>query len=801
MMSSKPTPPEETNYNLEAEIAERKRSEAALRESEEKFRQLASIIQGAFWMTNATGTEVLYISPVYEQIWGDPPSYLYENPLSWQDAIAPEDRERILSFWSTLPSKAFQLEYQIIRPDGKRRWISDSGFPIYNERGEIYRFGGLLDDITERKQMEETLRQREQEFRALVENSPDIIARVNRDLHYIYVNPAIEQLLGLPPQDFIGKTHRDLELDDTLSEAWETKLHTVFATGREEVGEFGHLSPTGYRYYQSRYVPEFDAQGIVISVLSITRDITRLKQAETVLQKTNDELEARIEERTAALKQTVAQLRQEISERAQAEKALRLRTQRERLFGVVTQRIRQSLEVEAILTTTVGEVRRMLNTDRVVVYRFSNENWLGTVIVEDVVSPWRSVLGDISQDNCFSQSLISRYEAGYIRAINDITHANLDACHIAFLQTLQVKANLIVPIVIGQQLWGLLIAHECRDVRVWQPWEMVFLQQLADQVAIAIQQADLLTQTRQQAEQLQQTLRELQKTQTQLIQSEKMSSLGQLVAGIAHEINNPVNFVYGNLRYMQQYAQDLLYLLQLYQSEYPDPPAHLREAITEKDLGFLMIDFPKMISSMEIGSDRIREIIKALRNFSRLDEAEVKTVDIHQGIDSTLLILQHRLKANPEQTEVRVVKEYGNLPLVKCYPGQINQVFMNILSNAIDALDDQRRYPAAATQTKACEVHIQTEHISLDQIAIRITDTGPGIPPDVQARIFDPFFTTKPVGKGTGMGLAISYRIVVEKHCGQLTCKTIPGVKTEFTIAIPIDQAPASTNTASVEHQ
>jgi signal transduction histidine kinase len=320
-------------------------------------------------------------------------------------------------------------------------------------------------------------------------------------------------------------------------------------------------------------------------------------------------------------------------------------------------------------------------------------------------------------------------------------------------------------------------------------------------MAIAIQQADLLTQTRQQADQLQQAFLELQRTQLQLIQSEKMSSLGQLVAGVAHEINNPVNFVYGNLRYIQQYAQDLTELLQLYQAEYPNPTAQLKQALAEKDLSFVITDFPKILTSMQVGSDRIREIIKALRNFSRLDESDVKTVDIHQGIDSTLMILQHRLKAGPNHTPIEVVKAYGDLPPVQCYPGQINQVFMNVLSNAIDALEEQRQEWSdldfdleiadvidLEPSLPGGKIEIQTEYIKPSTIRIRIADNGPGIPSDVQQRIFDPFFTTKPVGKGTGMGLAISYRIVVEKHQGQLTCNTAAGQGTEFVIEIPAEQ-------------
>jgi PAS domain S-box-containing protein len=797
---------QDANRQLEAEIAERKRSEAALKESEEKFRQLTGTIREVFWMTNRDGSAVLYISPAYEQIFGRSPEYLYENPLSWVDPVIPEDKERVIAFWSTLPRDSFELEYQIETPDGTRRWIWDRGSAIYDENGTLYRLGGIIEDITEQKTLEASLRQREQEFRTLAENSPDIIARLDQKLCHTYVNPAIEQATGLPSESFIGKKLLELGISEELSADWEAKLRNVLATGHEECIAFGYATPSDYRYYRSRLVPEFESNGSVNSVLCITSDITQLKQAEAVLQDAKEKLTTKVEERTAELQQIVALLRQEIKERQQAEAVLQQQTERERLLGLMSQRIRQSLEIDAILNTTVAEVRQLLKTDRVVIYKFLEDDWQGEVIVEDVAAPWNSVLGDISRDNCFPNRVADYYEAGYIRAISDITRANLDSCHVEFLQRLQVKAHLIVPVVIGSQLWGLLIAHECHHVRIWQPWEMEFLQQLANQVAIAIQQADLLIQTRQQAEQLQQTLQELQRTQFQLIQSEKMSSLGQLVAGVAHEINNPVNFVYGNLAYIRQYAHDLTELLQLYQTEYPQPTPQLKQALAEKDLSFLLTDFPKILASMQVGSDRIREIIKALRNFSRLDESDVKTVDIHQGIDSTLMILQHRLKAGPNHSEIEVNKDYGELPTVQCYPGQLNQVFMNILSNAIDALEEPRHTWSALEKSNELEhepldvskcptctgrskIQIQTKYKKKPgTIIIRITDNGPGIPHEIQKRIFDPFFTTKPVGKGTGMGLAISYRIIAEKHQGQLRCNTTPGQGTEFIIEIPVQQ-------------
>ena len=289
--------------------------------------------------------------------------------------------------------------------------------------------------------------------------------------------------------------------------------------------------------------------------------------------------------------------------------------------------------------------------------------------------------------------------------------------------------------------------------------------------------------------QLQQLLEELQHTQVQMVQSEKMSALGQMVAGVAHEINNPVNFIHGNLTHVQEYAHNLLGLVQLYQNHYPDPAPEIQAEAEEIDMEFIQADLPKVIDSMKLGTDRIRQIVLSLRNFSRMDEADFKAVDIHEGIDSTLLILQHRLKDKAERPAIQVIRDYGNLPLIECYPGQINQVFMNILANAIDALEEanvKRTYQELKENPNL--ITIRTAMIDSKWVKIAISDNGMGMPESVQKRLFDPFFTTKSVGKGTGLGLAISYQIVTEKHGGKLDCCSIPGEGTEFVIQIPVQQ-------------
>lgn len=497
------------------------------------------------------------------------------------------------------------------------------------------------------------------------------------------------------------------------------------------------------------------------------------------VQTLNVSLEQQVEERTEELKHRSKQL-----EQANAE--LERSVERQTTLSHIVAKIRDSLDIETIFQTTTEELSKVLPAEHVAVYQF-NEDWSGKFVAhyETIQSQYQDVnplgVNVVWTDTHLQETQGGRYRKGEASVINDIYQAGYTPCHIDVLEQFQIKAFLLVPIFVKTELWGLLGIYQHSAPRQWRSSEIEFVGQIATQLGAALQHGNLLAHTRQQAEQLATALDDLQQIQIQLIHSEKMSSLGQLVAGVAHEVNNPINFIYGNLSPLEEYAQTLLELLQAYQRHYPDPPLELQQQLERNDFSYIEEDIPKLCASMRIGADRIRGIVQSLRNFSRLDEADIKSVNLHEGLESTLLILHHRLRSGAAGTVIHIEKQYGNLPDVECYAGQLNQVFMNLISNAIDEL------LAAAIAKEMTPTITLTTHLDSEWVVISIKDNGRGIPAEVQMRLFDPFFTTKPVGQGTGLGLSISYQIV-EKHGGQLLCMSEPGEGTEFVVKLPITQ-------------
>ncbi|WP_219729840.1 GAF domain-containing protein [Sodalinema gerasimenkoae] len=488
-------------------------------------------------------------------------------------------------------------------------------------------------------------------------------------------------------------------------------------------------------------------------------------------------------------------------DRAWAREAL-VNRRKSLLFRLAGQ-IRNSLDLDTILDTAVHEIRALLQIDRCYYLWCSGqgESPLTLAVTHEACGKdIPSFLGESFMSQ--ADRLVPKIWQLETVQLNDLTQADEETRD--FLEPLDVKAQLILPLGTRSGQFG-AIACSHGNRRTWNDTEVELLQAVVDQLAIAIDQAELYAKTcaaalaaQTQARQLQEAMEHLKQTEAQLIQHEKMSSLGQMVAGIAHEINNPVNFITGNISHASTYVEDLLGLIDLYQRHIPNPPEEIEDEIEDIDLEFVEEDLPKLIDSMKMGAERIRQIVVSLRNFSRLDEADVKAVDIHEGIESTLLILHNRLKGKGELAPIRLIKYYGDLPKVNCFPGLLNQVFMNIIANAIDAVEDAGLRASQSPETptiticteKTCSGSTPEDPTCTepDSVTIRIRDNGPGIKSQMLEKLFDPFFTTKSVGKGTGLGLSIGYQIIVEKHRGRIWCESEPGKGTEFLMQIPLHQ-------------
>jgi signal transduction histidine kinase len=493
------------------------------------------------------------------------------------------------------------------------------------------------------------------------------------------------------------------------------------------------------------------------------------------------------DQKTATIAALVSYLAQQQYEKKAVTKELLDKYEEIDLFQDLSTQVTASLDVKEIARLVIEEAKTLIkSTSGAILLLDDNTSWLKILWEYGQIDSWAEPLK-------LGQGIIGKIlQSGEGEIVNNVS-TDPRFIHLPA----RVSSLICVPLTSKKQMIGAIVmCSETPTTYSTKDWKLLSI--LALQAAGAIEKALLYEQScaaaqvaQEQAQQLQRTLFELQQTQTKLIQSEKMSSLGNLVAEVAHDINNPINYVSGNLSHIQQYTQDILYLLQLYQRHYFQPVAEIQAMLDNLDLEFLIEDLNKILSSMNLGVGRMRQLALSLRNFSRLDQVEMKPVDIHEGIDSTLLILQSRFRPKQKNLGIHLIKEYGNIPLIEGYANQLNQVFMNLIANAIDALEESMiscQWPIIADKTtNNFQLRISTELVSANLLKIQINDNGPGIPENLKERLFEPFFTTKPTGKGTGLGLSISHQII-QKHGGLLRCFSELGAGTTFCIEIPVMQ-------------
>ncbi|HLO50756.1 MAG TPA: PAS domain S-box protein [Kamptonema sp.] len=739
-----------------------------------------------------------------------------KHPNEWQ-FIHPEDAEAVSTVMQKLLYSTEPRNVNLNRnctKDNSIIYCQWYNSVFMDESGSLVSILSLALDITDRMRAEEELVKQERTLRTIIDHAPIWIWMTDTKGQMQFINKTFCENIGVPESRFLEVPHyweimgkeesANCLASDRLCWSKDVPHHS------EEILPFVDGQLHNLEIIKAKIKAD---SGQVIGLIGLAVDVSDRKQAQLALQ--------------------------------QSEIKFRKLAQQEELLNRLATQIRNSLDLDTILQTTVNEIRNLLQIDRCYFLWYRPE---ATALTNNLLSQnmnLKAISSDLEDESLSINNLIratdnillkpyeSTIKASYWEVVNEAKEEILesylgcytdrqigdwtdsllqlkiirinDASKLSdpemqnFLMSFGIISYLSLPIKTQSGEIGVLVCTHHNCVRMWPDSEVEILQAVTNQLAIALDQAELYNQTRQvafqaqaQAEQLEEALQQLQKTQTHLIQTEKMSSLGQMVAGVAHEINNPINFIHGNISYASEYALQLLHLVELYQQYYPKPVPEIQERMDNLDLEFISEDLRKLLSSMKVGTERIRSIVLSLRNFSRLDESEVKEVDIHEGLDSTLLILQNNLKEKSEELGIQVIKDYGRVPLIECHPGQLNQVFMNLIGNAIDALHNlrvnknQEKTQSSTLNTELPTIWIRTEVINNHRIAIRIIDNGPGMTEEVRGKLFDPFFTTKEVGKGTGLGLSISYQIVVEKHGGQLYCISAPGEGAEFAIEIPV---------------
>jgi len=858
--------------------AEKERSQliASLKKSEASLAEAQRVAHVGSWEFDVLTGEITYSQEKF-RIFGLDQSQGEPTFAELIELIHPDDRALFQQNIgrALTDGTPYEFDFRIMRPDGQLRHLDCRGEPVFNEQGQVIQLFGTVLDITDRKLAEEALRTSETRYRELVESQDRVlVCRWYPDTTLTFVNQSYSRFFGKSSQELLGKQYLELLPDHKSQELIRSATQSLLNNLRPETTEHSMVSSTGEeRWYRWTDQPILDQEGRLIELQSFGIDITESKRAEAALKESEQFLRSIYDGVEAAI--FIVDVLEDGGFRY-----VGINPAHERMSGLLSSELsgktpEQVLSPEgarAILERYCAciEAGERITYEEYLLIK-GRETWW----ITNLTPVWDSSdsLRDSSPSRIYrligtsfnisdrkqAEKQLQQQAAAMAAATDGIAILNangeyvyLNEAHVKIFgydspsqllgkswqvlyddAELQRLANEAVPELLHKGHCRTEARGLRRDETTFSHEVSVTLLEGGERICIVRdisdrKQAEEALRTseareREKAQELERTLDKLKRTQAQLIQTEKMSSLGQMIAGVAHEINNPVSFIYGNLNHAREYFQDLLRLIEIYQQTYPNPTPEIQEISEEIGLNFLVKDWQQMMDSMQVGAERIKEIVRSLLLFSRQNQSDLKPVDIHEGIDNTLLILQHRLRAEGNWHEIQVIKEYGQLPLVTCYASQLNQVLMNLLSNAIDALANQPS-PRVITISTSVKTEESSEFLvlsselksstqnpnggasllgsefrvpapsklktqNLKSVVIRIADNGCGISEEVRQKIFDPFFSTKPIGSGTGLGLSISYQIVVEKHKGKISCISASGQGTEFIVEIPVNLA------------
>jgi PAS domain S-box len=761
-----------SRFDSSDDSIEPEKIEAVLEEKEEFLRNIYNGVEQVIFIIavfNENNFQCLGWNPKTEQITGQKSTEVYGRTFT--EIFGLVEGEKMLQHYRDCVQAKTLIQYEEeIWFEDKQTFSLTTLNPISDSSGKIYRIIGTSLDITARKNAEIALQNSQIRFQQLAENVPGVTYQYHQYNHqgrgcFTYLSPKCLELTEIRHEvilknaDFLWKLIHPDDLNsfvDSMAQAVDT--------GKPWQHQYRLITPSGkIKWIQAGGSLGKQPDGSIVWD-GLLLDISDRKQTEAAWQN--------------------------------SEQQLRELAEREKMQNCIGNLIRNSLDWNTILETTVEEIRQLLGVDRCYCVGYNLElNPPEWEMLKESKAPNLISISELYPGNALHPISEIILQEKIIQIDQVITYEIPSVRN--FLMVLELESVLILPIKLQSgDIWVLVLAH-CQEPRPWKPQEVELLRFIINQLEIAINQSKLYTKSQESAiiataktQELEQTVSKLQQAQIQLVHSEKMSSLGQMVAGIAHEINNPVSFIFGNLTYAKEYLDDLFSVIRLYQKHYPHPDLEIEEKLEDVELDFIAEDLPQLLNSMKTGAERIRDIVKSLRIFSRLDESELKNIDLHENLDSTLMLLESRLKEQPHHLAIQVIKQYGNLPPVECYAGELNQVFMNLLANAIDAVE-QRNKQRSLKEIIADPgmIWITTSLTDSQRVQIRIADNGIGMSAEILAKIFDPFFTTKDVGLGTGLGMSTSYKIIVETHKGQLSCVSETGLGTECVIEIPKLQA------------